>query len=456
MNRFKGVLKLSNEEYEQLKTNGTLIVNGTTYVYSPKDTLYITPDKTEEKFEEINSKLEQKQDNLTAGENINIDENGVISAVGGGGLNIADLPKFTNKINIKMSVMPSLNGTITLPIVSSSNFVVDWGDGTTTDYAEAVTEISHTYSDYNFQGWIYIYGDWKGIQFTSSANNNKSVITKVFYDKNISSIETSSFNGCTSLNEINISNDNCSIRSYAFKDTALNPLILPKGLQSLSSYAFQSMKNLRELYLPSSLTYIDSYAFSGSYYLTELIIPDYVTTIGAYAFNSPQRLRYVQIGNTVYSSITSIGAKAFYSPNSRIERVVIKTLNTPSISSNTFADNVKVFLVNYSKLKDFKTATNWTNFADKIYAEGGNYSETITIQASSWDTATNTVTVEAVGATSEDRNIITWNVSSGGVQVENTYGLKCTAQGTMSLTFSCETIPTEDIEISVRYMLTNY
>ena len=111
------------------------------------------------------------QNKLVAGDNIVINENNVISATGG--LNIADLPKFTNKIYINMANATALAGVLTLPIVSSSNFVVDWGDGTTTDYVEATTEITHTYSDPSFAGWVYIYGDWKGTQFTTDANDNK-------------------------------------------------------------------------------------------------------------------------------------------------------------------------------------------------------------------------------------------------------------------------------------------
>lgn len=35
------------------------------------------------------------------------------------------------------------------------------------------------------------------------------------------------------------------------------------------------------------------------------------------------------------------------------------------------------------------------------------------------------------------------------------YGIRCTAQGTMTLTFTCDEIPTEDITIGVAYILTN-
>jgi hypothetical protein len=40
---FKGIVKLSQEQYESLKTNGSLTVGETTITYDPKTTLYVTP-----------------------------------------------------------------------------------------------------------------------------------------------------------------------------------------------------------------------------------------------------------------------------------------------------------------------------------------------------------------------------------------------------------------------------
>ena len=376
----------------------------------------------------------------------------------GGGLNIADLPKFTNKLYIRMVFATALAGTLTLPIVSSSNFVVDWGDGTTTDYVEAVTEISHTYADTSFEGWIYIYGDWKGIQFTSSSNTNKYVLSKVYYDINITTIPPYAFKDCNQLIEVRLSNQYMTINAEAFRNTNIYFIDLPVRLSSIPGNCFRSCSNLKKINIPSEVTRIYANAFQGTQGETDLIIPDNVTTIQQQAFYDVSNLKNIQIGNTSVCLTSSIGVQAFYTTNSTFDKVVLKTVTPPSLQANSFysIDSVKIILVPSQSLREYKTGTNWSAFADKIYTEGGNYSETITIPASSWDTATNTVTVEAVGATSEDRNIITWNVSSGGVQVENTYGLKCTAQGTMSLTFSCETIPTEDVEVSVRYMLTNY
>ena len=416
--------------------------------------------------------LNEKQDKLTAGENITIDENNVISATGG--LNITDLPKFTNKLYINMFNATSLAGVLTLPIASSSNFIVDWGDGTTTDYVETTTEISHTYSGTHFLGWIYIYGDWKGLQFSTTADDNKHAIQYIVYDNNITILSNYALYGCDKLQTIHLPETLQLIHNQAFRNcTSLIKLDIPDYVSSLGSDLCTNCTSMTFIKLPTNTTSLKS-ATRDCTKLEEVIIPNTVTSITQDTFNGCENLKEIKLPDNLTAitqnllretaikkiiipeKVTSIANYSFRDCTS-LKTVICENETPSSLTTSSFYNcDINNFFVKNTSLKSYKTATNWTAYANKIYPKGGNYSETITIPASSWDTATNTVTVEAVGSTSEDRNIITWNVSSGGVQVENTYGLKCTAQGTMSLTFSCETIPTEDVEVSVRYMLTNY
>ena len=86
----------------------------------------------------------------------------VIDFPEGGGISIADLPKFVNKIYINMANATALNGLMSLPCVESSNFIVAFPDGTSQEYIEPTTLIEHQFADANQEGWVYIYGDWKG------------------------------------------------------------------------------------------------------------------------------------------------------------------------------------------------------------------------------------------------------------------------------------------------------
>ena len=401
----------------------------------------------------LNAAIGNKQDKLIAGENITIDENNVISATGGGGeLNITDLPKFTNKLYINMANITSLAGVCTFTIVESSNFIVDWGDGTTTDYAEAVTEISHTYSDTNFAGWVYIYGDWKGIAYDASSGTARQAIEKIIFDNNITTIVNKAFRDARNLN-------------YVY---------LPDSITLIEKQGFYGCSKLKQLKLPTNVS-IGQYGLA-SIGVTEIVFPQNADTDDLVFSHTPLKIFHIEEGRTKFpsdihifrgcfdlkeltlpSTLTSFDGGVMSTSNEcLITKLTVKGSNTTMSRQFLTPHRVNTILVPYANLQTYKAKTNWVTYADFIYPKGGNYSETITIPVSSWDTSTNTVTVEAVGATSEDRNVITWSVSSGGVQVENTYGLKCTAQGTMSLTFSCETIPTEDVEVSVQYVLTNY
>lgn len=106
---FKGFVRLSSDQYAELKLNGSLVIEGRTIEYSPLDTIYMITDAgnmidvantTEgepndvvlnitnnilraQLNQTIKTKINNKQDKLTAGTNITIDTNNVISANAG-------------------------------------------------------------------------------------------------------------------------------------------------------------------------------------------------------------------------------------------------------------------------------------------------------------------------------------------------------------------------------------
>lgn len=359
---------------------------------------------------------------LTAEQQAQVKENlGVTS------FSIQDLPKFINKLYIDMSTQSSLAGVWAVPIYESGDIIVDWGDGSTTEYSAGTLEISHTYSDTNFSGWVRIYGDWQGTKMGNIALSapEKLVITDVVLDNNITELKRQTFWGCSNIKSIVLPSNLKTIGPVALYKVYIGNMIIPNSVTTIES----SGVYIRDIgRLPSNLSTLNRDLFY-SYRHSEIIIPESVSTIADSIFG--------------YSAI---------------ETVIFDKKLPNTISQRTFVDmgSLKQIIVPSTYLKSAKTKTNLTEYADKIYPKGGNYSETITIPASSWDSATNTVTIEAVGATTEARNIIEWFTSRDNVQVENTYGLNCTEQGTMSLTFTCETIPSEDIQVSVRYTLTNY
>lgn len=372
------------------------------------------------------------------------EEKTIVIESGGGKLNLQDLPQFTNKIEIDMSKSTSLAGLLTLPIVESSNFYVNWGDGSGTMYTDATTEISHQYSDTSFTGWITIYGDWKGVQFTQNSDDNKNVIIQVEYDNNITSIVYNSFIKCKNLLSIKIPDSVTSIGTNAFLGTALTKIVLPKNLVEINGSAFYT-SDLYDVVIPSKVTTINSMLFWFCTNLNTVILHDNITNIKSNAFYGCSKLKNIKIPQNV----TNIGDDVF-KDCPMLTEILIEPNSPPVISTSTFTSAINTYYVKYSSLQQYKQATNWSAYADIIYPKGGNYSETITISSTAWDSETKTATVEAIGATSEARNLII-----PSVQGNNDNNVRCTAQGTMTLTFACDTIPTEDTVVDVSYILTN-
>ena len=72
---------------------------------------------------------------------------------------------------------------------------------------------------------------------------------------------------------------------------------------------------------------------------------------------------------------------------------------------------------------------------------------TVTLSASGWDAASKTQTVSVAGVTATANCIITASPDSYMAYAEA--GVRCTAQGSGTLTFACETVPAADVAANV-------
>lgn len=113
-------------------------------------------------------------------------------------------------------------------------------------------------------------------------------------------------------------------------------------------------------------TKIGDYAFNGCKSLTSITIGNGVTSIGINVFKNCSSFTSVIIGN----GVTKISSNAFLSCGTATESGTIYTFlptTPPTIQSNTF-QNAKInqIIVPKGTLAAYKSATNWSNFADKI------------------------------------------------------------------------------------------
>ena len=116
--------------------------------------------------------------------------------------------------------------------------------------------------------------------------------------------------------------------------------------------------------IPDGTTKIGSYAFYTYERLTDITIPSTVTSIGAYAFYSCKVLNSVTIPN----SVTTIGYYAFCKCPF-LESITIKATTPPKLYSGAFdnTNNCPIY-VPAASVDAYKTATNWSTYADRIQA----------------------------------------------------------------------------------------
>ena len=241
-------------------------------------------------------------------------------------------------------------------------------------------------------------GNYAFSSCSSLANLNFPEVTRIGYN---------AFQGCSKLTEVSFPKAT-STDSYTFYNcSSLASVSFPKAT-SVGGYSFYNCSSLTSISLPEA-TKLDVGAFYGCSGLTEVSIPN-ATIINQSAFNSCSSLASVSfpkatsIGNDVFqrcSSLTSvslpkaksIGEYAFYNCSSLTEvsfpvvtsidgyalqycsslttiyvgtnTSTVCTLSTSAFSGCTNLTNI---YVPYLLVDSYKSATNWSSYADKIKA----------------------------------------------------------------------------------------
>ena len=215
---------------------------------------------------------------------------------------------------------------------------------------------------------------------------------KVIFGDNITRIGNSAFEGGENWEASDISLP-ASLRTIGDKAFAYcfgltGGLTIPSGVTSIGNNAFNGCRNLNSLTLSASLRTIGNNAFYNCEGLTgeltiptgvtsigesafhycsgftgDLVIPNSVTSIGKWAFNTCKSLTSVTIG----SSVTSIGIDAF-SYCSGLTSITVNAIMPPTLGYGAFdmTNNCSIY-VPCGSLQAYRTATNWSTYADRIH-----------------------------------------------------------------------------------------
>ena len=138
-------------------------------------------------------------------------------------------------------------------------------------------------------------------------DNEKSKITSVIIEGEITNIGSGAFAHTENLTDIKILSNIKSIDNYAFKNCfKLSSVDLPESVTHIGDHAFEGCK-FNAVNLPQNLKSIGKSAFGFCFFLSSVDIPSSVTDIADSAFESCTRLASVNIG----SGLSTIGNLIF-------------------------------------------------------------------------------------------------------------------------------------------------
>ena len=171
-----------------------------------------------------------------------------------------------------------------------------------------------------------------------------SSLENIKLSEKVKSIGVYTFLRCDNLKSINIPEGVTNIGDYAFEGcSSLTSINIPEGVNNIGDYAFEGCSSLTSISIPEGVTNIGDYAFEGCSSLTSINISEGVTSIGSEAFSGCSSLKSINIPK----GVTSIGSSAFFGCSS-LESVIIPESVT-SIERGTFSGCSSLTSINISE-----------------------------------------------------------------------------------------------------------
>lgn len=107
------------------------------------------------------------------------------------------------------------------------------------------------------------------------------------------------FNGCTEVKQLTIPPKFTNIPDSFAGSLKIETLVIPEGIVSVDTWAFESCDKLKSIKFPSTLVEIWADAFSHCYSLTTIELPEGLTHIHDYAFANCNALEKIKLPSTL-------------------------------------------------------------------------------------------------------------------------------------------------------------
>lgn len=249
------------------------------------------------------------------------------------------------------------------------------------EYAEPNVSMIETSGDVYIDGTLYE-GKMPDFVFSPLVLVNESgtvsdtafynEITKVTYPSKIKSLSEGAFQ-LTNIEEITLPANITSIGKMAFyKCHNLKKITILGNVKEIPAQTFlmtnAGNSKLSEVNLPNSVTAIGDSAFEWCKALKSIKLPSVIKTIGKNAFRNCESLEMIDLP----ASVTTINNAAFgqiYSEAQQkmaLKTVICRATTPPTLGTKVFTSVVENIYVPDANVNSYKSATNWSTYADKI------------------------------------------------------------------------------------------
>ena len=270
----------------------------------------------------------------------------------------------TDDGDTRLYIRIATEGRMTVPLYWSQTVAngvsIDWGDGSAIQSVDGTGNVNttHTYA----QSGNYVIRLKVVNNCTLGLGHGSSSYCVM------GSLSNNGIVYCNMLQKVEIGARVTSISQYTFRNCySLASVTIPNSVTSIGESVFNTCSSLASVSIPSSVTSIGSSAFHTCYSLALVSIPSGVTSIGSSAFYNCYSLASVSIPQ----GVTSIGTNMFGYCYGMAIYDFTKHTSVPTLTNTNAFTGIPsdcVIKVSASLLEEWKSATNWSTFADKIVA----------------------------------------------------------------------------------------
>ena len=261
-------------------------------------------------------------------------------------------------------------------------YIVASGSFNKTDW-DAIAAKRKTLLHLDLENCTYEEGNGEDLIYFTIGSQNIPLKT-LRLPQNITKIRETAFALCGDLTEVKLPDGLKEIQDNVFYDcSSLNDITIPKGVESLGNQAFYQCTSLTNITIHDGLKSIGNEAFYDCSALIEIKLPDGLTSIGKEAFYSCSALTSIKLPE----GLKIIEKETFYGCTSLTDITIPESiefiydsftgtaLNTVTCLAETPPEvyfiafmYANVIYVPAGSVEDYKKASNWSLYADKITA----------------------------------------------------------------------------------------